>query len=132
MLLCDITDIGDDRYSGVSATRKTNKTFCESNKMEQSQLFDVNPFEALLEDFDGEQRSPEQPNSLSTASQQPLTTSEVELEAIRAQERALLQATPTSSTTLTQPPANPSTLLEAAAQAAETAANNTGNLRNGD
>ena len=97
--------------------------------MEQSQLFDDNPFEALLEDFDGEQRSPEQPISLSTASQQPLTTSEVELEAIRAQQRALLQASPTSSTTLTQPPANPSTLLEAAAQAAETAANNTGNLQ---
>ena len=53
----------------------------------------------------------------------------MELEAIRAQQRALLQASPTSSTTLTQPPANPSTLLEAAAQAAETAANNTGNLQ---
>ena len=61
--------------------------------MEQSQLFDDNPFEALMEDFDGEQRSPEQPISLFSASQQPLTTSEVELEAIRAQQRALLQAT---------------------------------------
>ena len=67
--------------------------------MEQSQLFDDNPFEALMEDFDGEQRSPEQPISLFSASQQPLTTSEVELEAIRAQQRALLQATSTSSTT---------------------------------
>ena len=97
--------------------------------MEQSQMYDDNPFEALMEDFDGEQFSPEQPSSLFSASQQPLTTSEVELEAIRAQQRALLQATSTSSTTLTQPPANPSTLLEAAAQAAETAANNTGNLQ---
>ena len=63
--------------------------------MEETDPFlNTNPFAALGDIIDGEQLSPTNaPTPNPTPGQQPLTANELELEAIRAQQRALLQQT---------------------------------------
>ena len=59
---------------------------------ETDPFLNTNPFAALGDIIDGEQLSPTNaPTPNPTPGQQPLTANELELEAIRAQQRALLQ-----------------------------------------
>ena len=92
--------------------------------MEETDPFlNTNPFAELGDDDDD-------PSNNSTASnptpQQPLTANELELEAIRAQQRALLQATSTLSATPAEPFNNPSATMSGASTAPYVAFNNTG------
>ena len=91
--------------------------------MEETDPFlNTNPFAELGDDDDD-------PSNNSTASnptpQPPLTANELELEAIRAQQRALLQATSTLSANPAEPFTNPSATMSGASAASYVAFTNT-------
>ena len=94
--------------------------------MEETDPFlNTNPFAELGDD------DLDDPSNTSTASnptpqQQPLTANELELEAIRAQQRALLQATSTLPANPAEPFINTSATMSGASPASNVADNNTG------
>ena len=92
--------------------------------MEETDPFlNTNPFAELGDDDDD-------PSNNSTASnptpQQPLTANELELEAIRAQQRALLQETSTLLANPAEPFNDPSATMSGASTAPYVAFNNPG------
>ena len=94
--------------------------------MEETDPFlNTNPFNELVDNDDDD------PSNTSTASnptpqQQPLTANELELEAIRAQQRALLQATSTFSANPAEPFNNTSATMTGMSPAPYVTDNNTG------
>ena len=94
--------------------------------MEETDPFlNMNPFGELADD-DNDDSSNNSTASNPTPQQQPLTANELELEAIRAQQRALLQATSTLSANPAEPCNNPSATMSGASTAPYVALNNTG------
>ena len=94
--------------------------------MEETDPFlNTNPF-AELGDEDDDDPSNNSTASNPTPQQQPLTANELELEAISAQQRALLQATSTLSANSAEPFNNTSATMTGASTAPYVALNNTG------
>ena len=94
--------------------------------MEETDPFlNTNPF-AELGDDDYDDPSNNSTASNPTPQQQPLTANELELEAIRAQQRALLQATSTLPANPAEPFNNTSATMSGASPAPYVALNNTG------
>ena len=94
--------------------------------MEETDPFlNTNPF-AELGDDDYDDSSNNSTASNPTPQQQPLTANELELEAIRAQQRALLQATSTLTANPAEPFNNTSATMSGASPAPYVALNNTG------
>ena len=98
--------------------------------MEETDPFlNTNPF-AELDGYDDEQLSPtQQALSPSATPQQPLSANELELEAIRAQQRALLQATSTFTANPAEPSTNASPTMSGVPTASYDASNPTGYLQ---
>ena len=94
--------------------------------MEETDPFlNTNPF-AELGDDDDDNPSNDSTASNPTPQPPPLTANELELEAIRAQQRALLQATSTLSANPAEPVTNPSATMSGASTAPYVAFNNPG------
>ena len=94
--------------------------------MEETDPFlNTNPF-AELGDDDDDNPSNDSTASNPTPQQQPLTANELELEAIRAQQRALLQETSTLLANPAEPFNDPSATMSGASTAPYVAFNNTG------
>ena len=94
--------------------------------MEETDPFlNTNPF-AELGDDDFDDPSNNSTASNPTPQQQPLTANEQELEAIRAQQRALLQQTSTLTANPAEPFNNTSATMTGALQASYVALDNTG------
>ena len=95
--------------------------------METDPFLNTNPFAELGDDdFDEEPSPNNSTTSNPTPYQQPLTASELELEAIRAQQRALQQAVSMSTANPAEPFYNTSATMSGASTAPYVADTNTG------